>query len=519
MKIENIFTSMHSASFEIMNDECYYTKDAYDIYLDNELYSKGNKTNVFSLFNLNANTKYILKIVSHKEIGEVSFQTDEEIITLNVKDFYAVGDGVHEDTMAITAAIMCCPKKGRVLIPKGKYLVSSIFLKSDIQIELAKDAVLLGNIDRHKYAVLPSEIKYNNSNQSFILGTWEGEPDDSFASVITGVEVSNVKIYGEGIIDENAHNSDWWINHRQKRIARRPKGIFLNRCDHIELQGITICNTPSWNQHPFFSKNLKYIDLKLNSPKDSPTTDGCDPESCENVLIAGVNFSVGDDCIAIKSGKLEMGKKYKTPSKNITIRNCLMQYGHGGVTLGSEMSGGIANIKVNQCIFFQTDRGLRIKSQRGRGKDAVIDGITFENIVMDQVKAPLVINMFYKAGSDSVDEYRFSKEKQKVDERTPYLGEFNFHHIKATDIEWGAGAFYGLPEQPIKRISIKDMSFSFKKDAEAGEIAMTLHGQLSLKQGILFSNVKEVVLEDVTFNGQVGEEVILENVEHYVHKE
>lgn len=108
--------------------------------------------------------------------------------------------------------------------------------------------------------------------------------------------------------------------------------------------------------------------MKLISPKNSPNTDGCDPESCENVDILGVYFSVGDDCIAIKSGKIYMGRTYKTPSSGFNIRNCSMNFGHGAVVLGSEMSGGIRDIKVSQCIFNQTDRGLRIKTRRGRGK-------------------------------------------------------------------------------------------------------------------------------------------------------
>src|SRR5699024_10394172 len=165
---------------------------------------------------------------------------------------------------------------------------------------------------------------------------------------------------------------------KTKKAAWRPRTVFLINCDNVLIQGLSIKNSPSWTVHPYFSKNLKFIDLKIENPKDSPNTDGLNPESCENVEIIGVDFSVGDDCIAIKSGKLYMGRKRKTPSKNIIIRNCYMHDGHGAVVIGSEMSGGVHEVKVEACIFEKTDRGLRIKTRRGRGEQGRIDQITFK---------------------------------------------------------------------------------------------------------------------------------------------
>lgn len=145
----------------------------------------------------------------------------------------------------------------------------------------------------------------------------------------------------------------------------------------MTLCGVTFKNSPSWTLHPYFSDNLKFYGLTINNPSDSPNTDGLDPESCKNVDIVGVKFSLGDDCIAVKSGKIYMGKKYRTPSENIHIRQCLMENGHGAVTVGSEMAGGVKNLVVEECRFYDTDRGLRIKTRRGRGKDAVLDQIIF----------------------------------------------------------------------------------------------------------------------------------------------
>ncbi|MDE5868552.1 MAG: glycoside hydrolase family 28 protein, partial [Anaeroplasmataceae bacterium] len=409
----------------------------------------------YSIYHLIPNTQYQIRINDFT----LSFQTENENVCLNVLDFGAKGDGVSNDTAFIQTCIYACPDGGRVYFPKGNYYTGPILLRSNITIELAEDAHLIGDTDRNHYAILPGMTYTTDEKDEYNLGSWEGNPLDCFASIITGINVENIKIIGKGIIDGNAQNSDWWVDVRTKRIAWRPRGVFLNHCKNVTFQGVTVTNTPSWNLHPYFSSDIRFLDMKLVSPKNSPNTDGCDPESCENVDIIGVYFSVGDDCIAIKSGKIFMGRKYKKPSAHFNIRNCSMNFGHGAVVLGSEMSGGIKNINVTQCLFNQTDRGLRIKTRRGRGKDAIIDGITFENIKMVDVLTPLVVNMFYFCDPDGHSEYVYSKEKLPVDERTPYLGKFVFKDIDCTNVNVAAGTFYGLPEAPISSITIDHVSF------------------------------------------------------------
>ena len=194
-----------------------------------------------------------------------------------------------------------------------------------------------------------------------------------------------------------------------------------------------------------------------------------------------------------------MGAKYKKPSENFNIRNCSMNFGHGAVVLGSEMAGGIKDIKVSKCIFNETDRGLRIKTRRGRGKDAIIDGITFENIKMDNVLTPLVINMFYFCDPDGKTEYVWSKEKLPVDDRTPYLGKFTFKHIDCQNVNCAAGAFYGLPEQPIGEINFNDVHFTYADNPQAGKPAMMSFAEDIKGKGLLFNYVKKVNMKDVTF--------------------
>ncbi len=217
---------------------------------------------------------------------------------------------------------MACPKDSRVLIPEGIYKVTSLFLKDDVKIELEKGAVLEAYTDRTMFPIFPEAVQSYDEEKEYILGTWEGNPLPMFSAIITGVNVKNAVLYGEGILDGKAgkEEGNWWNNPKVMNIAFRPRMIFLNQCENIVVQGITVQNSPSWNIHPFFSNHLRFLDLSVLNPKDSPNTDGLDPESCRDLEIAGVYFSLGDDCIAVKSGKIYMGAKYRTPSEDITIR-------------------------------------------------------------------------------------------------------------------------------------------------------------------------------------------------------
>lgn len=484
-----LFVSSLSVSIELLNNDCFYTNE-YDIYL-NDKFIKREKKNTFSLYDLTPNTSYTVK-VNDKEI---------EFKTLNKRVVVFKGDS--SDLQDSINSL----KEDEVLVIDGKYDVVNLFLKSNIEIYLTKNALLLGEIDRNKYHILKEDEFLNGKP----LGTWEGHEDDSFASIITGLGVSNCLLYGEGVIDCNAHNSDFWINHRVKRIARRPKGIFLHTCKNITLEGITVCNTPSWNQHPFYSSDINYYNVILTNPQNSPTTDGIDPESCNNVNIIGCVISVGDDCIAVKSGKIGFAKKYHTPSSNITIRNCLMKHGHAGVTLGSENSGGINNLSVSQCYFNETLRGLRIKSQRGRGSEAIIDNISFDNITMNGVSAPFVINAFYKAGNDEYD-YRFDRNIKEVDDGTPFFKGFTFKNIRCLNVSYGVGFFLGLPESRINSIILENIDISYNKCASGGAMAQTHEAEEFKNIGFYCENIGVLSLKNVRFLDEPVEKYIIKNV-------
>ncbi len=506
-----IFKSSRSFTFELDNQDIYYSKSAFDVFLNDTLVLRDVKTNVFSIYNLVPNTSYSVRVGNFETI----FSTESESLSLNVMDFGAKGNGSTVDTMPIQTAILAAPKGARVFIPQGTYIVGPIFLKSDLTIELEKGATLLYLTDRTQYPILPARMTKSDGTY-FEVASWEGVAAPQYASMITGLNVENVKIIGEGVFDGNAQNSDWWVKHKIMRGAWRPNGLFLVHSKNVALQGVTVKNTPSWNLHPYFSEFIDFIDLKIESPKDSPNTDGCDPESCKDVRIIGIDFSVGDDCIALKSGKIELGKTYKQPCERVIIRNCLMKYGHGAVVLGSEMSGGMKDIDVSQCYFLDTDRGLRIKTRRGRGKDAIIDGITFNNIYMKGVLTPLVMNMYYYCDDDGKTEYVWSKEALPVDDRTPFLGSFTFKNMVCEDVHVAAGFFYGLPEQPIRKIELENITFTYAKNPEPGIPAMMSFEEPRTNQGLYFNYVNDVRISNVKIQGAMGENV---HFEHVIKKE
>lgn len=514
MKFNVIVKTASSLTLELNNQEVVNHSSHYDVYLDGKLVLPSEEKNVVSLYNLKPDTTYEIKLISETGAKATKLiKTNYESVCLNVKRFNAKGNGKTDDTQAIQAAIMSCPKDGRVLIPRGTYLVKTIFLKSHMTLELQKGAKLQYIGSFLQGAILPGYTTRPDGDE-YYLGSWEGNPLDSYTALIQGIQIENVQIIGEGILDGNG--SKWWSDPKIKKGAWRPRLFQIIYSKNVTVQGVTFQNSPSWTIHPLFSQDLTFADLKIINPKDSPNTDGLDPESCENVLIVGVYFSVGDDCIAIKSGKIYLGSRLKKPSKAITIRNCSMNFGHGAVVIGSEMAGGAKDIRVTQCLFNETDRGLRIKTRRGRGKDAIVENIHFKNIKMQKVLTPFVVNCFYFCDPDGHSEYVKTKEKLPIDERTPVMGDFFFENIQCLDSEVAAGFFYGLPEQPIEKVTLKNCYFSFSPEAQPGHPAMMDDIPTYCKSGMIFNHIVKLRLENVRFAEVDGEKVILNEIQKVV---
>ena len=490
----------------------YEAREKVTLFLNGEEYGEEYRS-VTSLFDLEPDTDYTVE--SRTEGGKtetLSFRTKPEICTLDVRDFGAKGDGASDDTAMLQAAILCCPAGGRVLIPAGNYRTGPLFLKSHITLEIAGGAVLQLETDRKRFPILPEIVPAENADGELLMGLWEGNSEEGFASALTAIDAEDIAVIGEGVIDGRAAESDWWIRPKEKRIARRGHLVYTQRCKGLLFQGLTFMNSPSWNLHPAFSEELDFIDLQIRAPWDSPNTDGFDPESCRKVRLLGTEISVGDDCIALKSGKIRIGKKYRRPCEDVEIAWCAMLDGHGGVTLGSEMAGGIRKVRVHHCYMKGNDRGLRIKTRRGRGRDGVIDDILFEKVVMDGVKMPLIVNSMYFCDPDGHDPWVQCREAKPVDETTPRIGEIRFEQVTAEGCKACAAYVLGLPEQPAEHIALKDCSFRFDPEAEALTPAMADGVEPCRKRGLILINVGKVTLDCVRYEGVDGEWIDAENV-------
>ena len=507
--IKTCFVSSTSACFEWQNDLPYYFEGEYTVLLNGAPTFCGN-TNVFSLFDLEPNTEYELSVKDREEV--VRFRTHLETAAISVRDFGAVGDGISDDSMACQSAINCMPRGGRLYFPKGTYLTAPLNLKSHITIELAEGATILGIADKTRYPRLPGEIKDIRSGEAVHVGTWEGNAVPMHQALLFAEYAEDITIVGRGVIDGNAEAAGWWVDHRNYEYAR-PRLMFFNRCNGVRVHGVTVKNSPSWNIHPYFSSNVDFMDLEVLAPKVSPNTDAIDPEACDRVDIIGCRFSVGDDCIAIKSGKIDIGRKYRKPANRHTVRNCIMRCGHGAVTLGSEISGGVTHLTVERCVFHETERGLRIKSRRGRGESCVIDGVVFENIRMTGVGVPIVINLYYNCcDPDRNSEYVWSREKLPVDERTPNLGSFTFRNMICEKCQRAATFCDGLPERPIKSITVENIAFDFDENATPGIPASQDFLKKTCRMGMYMKHIGTLKLKNVSVKGHVGEELITEDV-------
>jgi polygalacturonase len=232
------------------------------------------------------------------------------------------------------------------------------------------------------------------------------------------------------------------------------------------------------------------------------------------VLLVGTRISVGDDCIAIKSGKLYMARFHHRETKNVTVRNCRLERGHGSVTVGSEVAGGVSSVHVSQCIFSQTDRGVRIKTRRGRGERSILTDMTFEDIKMDRVHMPVTVNMFYFCDPDGHSEYVQDQSEKPVDYRTPYIGHLKIKDVECTGVDSSFVCAYGLPEAPIGKLTLKRVNVSFLPEAErTAKCPIMMDGFPEMNgKGMFLKNVTTLEIEDLRIKGSADTEPEMENV-------
>ena len=501
--MKELCVTSRSCSVLLDPEGLYEAREKHELYLNGERLGEEYRS-VTSLFELEPDTEYTLESVTDSGDREkLTFHTRKETCTLNVRSFGAKGDGETEDTAMLQAAILSCPEGGRVLIPPGEYVTGPLFLKSHMTLEIAGGAILLLLTDRRRFPILPGNNLTADGGE-VLLGMFEGCATDGFAAALTGTDLTDTAVIGEGVIDGRAQEGDWWDKPKEIRIASRGNLLYTQRCKGMLIQGLTFRNSPSWNLHPAFSEDLDFIDIKIKAPWDSPNTDGFDPESCRRVRLLGAEISVGDDCIAIKSGKIDLGRKYKQPCTDLEIGWCALLDGHGGVTVGSEMAGGVKRVRAHHCYMKGNDRALRVKTRRDRGRDGVIDDILFRDIRMDHVKMPLVVNSFYFCDADGKSDRVQSRDKQPVDETTPEIGTVCFERVEASGCKACAVYAMGLPEKPMTHLKLQDCSFSFDPEAEPLIPAMALGVEACCRRGIIAKYLKKLTIRNVRMTGCEG---------------
>ncbi len=340
-----------------------------------------------------------------------------------ITKYGAVGDGVADATVAFQQAIAACAAAGggRVVVPEGRFLTGPIHLKSNVDLHLVQGATILFKTDPAAY--LPR-----------VLTRFEGVELMGLSPLIYAFGQKNIAITGAGLLDGQADESNWWrwkgnrkfgwqegtpnqIAARKRLFQMAEDGVPVARrvfgpadllrpsfvepylCTNVLIEGITIKRSPMWELHPTLCSNVTVRNVTIDTY--GPNNDGCDPESCRDVLIEGCSFNTGDDCIAIKSGRNADGRRLKAPVENIIVRGCKMKDGHGGVSVGSEISGGARNIFVERCRMDSPnlERALRLKTNAMRG--GVMDGIYMRDVTVGQVAvAVLDIDYSYEEGAN-----------------------------------------------------------------------------------------------------------------------
>jgi polygalacturonase len=416
--------------------------------------------------------------------------------SFNIRDYGARGDGATLDTRALQSALDAAVQigGGTIFVPAGKYVIGSIFLRDNTTLFLDAGAVLLGSENPADYPVLRAR--------------WEGVTQDTHAPLIAAENARNIALVGRGMID--GRGASWWQKHRANTLAApRPRLISFMNCTNILIEGVTLTNSPAWTINPVRCENVTVDKVTIINPPDSPNTDGINPDSSRNVHISNCHVDVGDDCVTIKSGIETEAPELRAPCENITVTNCTMVHGHGGVVIGSEMSGGVRNVVISNCVFVGTDRGIRMKSRRGRG--GFIEDVRVTNIVMTDVLCPFTMNLYYHVGARG-DKTVSDKNPRPIDDGTPRLRHIHLSHITARGAKIAAGFVYGLPEMPIEDLTLEDVSITMDRNAQAGYADMADDIPQMQAAGLFVRNVRGLRLRDVEITNQVGEAFLVENV-------
>lgn len=385
---------------------------------------------------------------------------------VSIADHGAVPGGTVKNTAAIEAAIeaVATAGGGRVLVPAGTWLTGPVRLRSVVDLHLADGAVLTFSDEMDDY--LPPVLVRSGG-----IDLWNYSP------LVYARDCTNVAITGGGRLDGNARAWWSWAKRETRRgfemgaagvpvdervfgtpeAAIRPSFVGLVSCTNVLLEGFTIGSGPNWTIHPIYCDHV--IVRRVTVATDGPNNDGIDPDSCRNVLIEHCVFDTGDDCVVLKSGYDQDGRRVGRPTENVVMRHCTARRGHGGLVIGSEMSGSVRNVFMHDCDFTGTDRVLRIKSRPGRG--GVVERVWVADVAARDLKREVVIlNMDYTADRNPV-----------VDTHPPRFRDIHVRNVAA------AGApvairIIGMEGSPIENVEFSDIAIV----ADAGVVAKHARG-------------------------------------------
>jgi len=424
---------------------------------------------------------------------------------INIKDLGAVGDGKTNNTAIFNKAI---PKDSKIVVPPGIYLTGPIRLRTGVDLHLEKDAVIVFSDDFTLFSPVKSR--------------WEGVECFGYSPCIYAENLQDVSITGTGTIDGNGALWQQEFKKLKQPVTAmdnefvklnsgidlsdcggggigsfffRPPLIQFNNCRNILLEGFTTRNSPFWNTHILYSKNVTIKNVTFQNPNDGVNGDGLDIDSCDGVNIFACNFDVNDDCLCFKSGIGKDGMRVNKPCENIIVKNCNMLRGHGSVVMGSETAGGIRNIELSDCVFNSTDRGIRLKSRRGRA--GTVENITLNNITMNGVGCPIVMNLYYECGAKPEEiAYLSDRNPQPITNTTPHVKNIKITNVIASNAQSAASVFLGLPESPIENVLFDNVKITMAKDCKPFRPAMAFGMEAMKGQGLIADNVKNLIQRD-----------------------